>query len=78
MRPGLDALAAKYYEDEIGHVLTRTVDKRLKISNTSASQDKASQMPPASAEVWHPIESILDRAAAVSYTHLTLPTIYSV
>ena len=63
MRPGLDALAAKYYEDEIGHVLTQTVDKRLKISNTTASQDKATQMPPASAEVWHPIESILDRAA---------------
>ena len=61
VRPGTDGLAAKYYEDEIGTVLTRTVEKRLRASNnTSVSHRPAI---PVSAEAWHPIGSILDKAA---------------
>ena len=60
VRPGTDGLAAKYYEDEIGNVLTRTVDKRLKASNTSEAHRAAI---PVSAEAWRPIASIIDKAA---------------
>ena len=47
--------------------------KRLKVATTHEGLDGLTKM-----DIWNDIDIVFDATSAVSYTHLTLPTIYSV